>query len=90
MIIGEVQKVPHLKSAIKREIDFILESRETLIGMEVKAGEAERKADFKHIIWFGSKAVKGKRFLGLILYSGSEVLSFGKGLWALPTTMLWA
>jgi len=74
----------------KREIDYILESQETCIGIEVKAGESVRKDDFKHLIWFGATLVKEKRFFGVVFYLGSEVLSFGKGLWAFPTAMLWS
>jgi len=83
-------RLSHYRDHQKREIDFILESQDCLTGIEVKAGETVRKDDFKHIIWFGANLVKEKRFLGVVLYSGSEVLSFGKGLWAFPTAMLWS
>ena len=82
-------RLSHYRDHEKREIDFILESQDCLVGIEVKTGETVRKDDFKHIIWFGANLVKEKQFLGVVFYSGSEVLSFGKGLWALPTAMLW-
>ena len=66
----------------KREIDFIVKHDSELLGVEVKAGTVG-VGDFKHLKWFKNNLVKG-RFTGIVLYSGSEVLSFGDDCYAVP------
>lgn len=71
----------------KREIDFIVKNADgDLIGIEVKAG-AVGIDDFKHLKWFANNLAKTK-FIGIVLYSGKDVLSFGKSLYAIPLSYL--
>lgn len=73
-----------------REIDFIIEDRNgDMVGIEVKGGSRISKEDFKHMEWFKNKLVKDKKFIGIILYSGENTLSFGEDMVAVPTACLW-
>ena len=75
----------------KREIDFIVEDADgNLAGIEVKAGSGVGKNDFKHLAWFREHLAKGRRFVGIVLYAGSETLSFGNGMLAVPMSVLWS
>ena len=74
-----------------REIDFVVEDADgNLAGIEVKAGSGVGKNDFRHLAWFRDHLAKGRRFVGIVLYSGSETLSFGNGMLAVPMSVLWA
>ena len=73
----------------KREIDFLVEHPGgSLLGIEVKAGAASL-SDFKHLKWFAANAAPGE-FTGIVLYSGSNVLRFGEGFYAVPLSALGA
>lgn len=71
----------------KREIDFVVENGQgETLGIEVKAG-AVGLEDFRHLKWFGTNLVKGK-FIGIVLYAGDQILSFGNNLHAIPLACL--
>ena len=71
----------------KHEIDFLVNgTNDELLGIEVKAGTVGA-GDFKHMKWFASRFAE-KRFTGIVLYSGAEVLSFGGGMYAVPLIAL--
>ena len=75
----------------KREIDFIIENADgDLAGIEVKAGSGVGLEDFKHLAWFRDHLAKGRRFTGIVLYTGKETLSFGNGMLAVPMSILWS
>ena len=75
----------------KREIDFIVEDADgNLAGIEVKAGSGVGKNDFKHLAWFREHLAKDRQFVGIVLYAGSETLSFGNGMLAVPISVLWS
>jgi len=75
----------------KREIDFLVEREDgAILGIEVKASHSASSDDFKHLRWFQEKIIKVKKtFIGLVLYSGDQTLSFGKDLFAVPIASLW-
>jgi len=75
----------------KREIDFLVEREDgVLLGIEVKASHSVTIGDFAHQKWFKNKIIKGKKpFLGIVLYSGDQTLSFGENMLAVPTAALW-
>jgi len=52
----------------------------------VKAGSVAGD-DFKHLRWFSENLAK-KRFTGIVLYSGQDVLRFGEGFYAVPLSAL--
>jgi uncharacterized protein len=81
----------HYRDAAKREIDFLIENMNgDILAIEVKAGSAVKKTHFKHLEWFKNNLAKGRKFKGVILYSGEHVLSFGEGMWAAPISTLWS
>jgi len=81
----------HYRDREKREIDFLIEREDNaLLGIEVKAGSAVDKNDFKHMIWFQNNLAKSQAFIGIILYTGQFPASFGNNLWAIPFGLLWS
>lgn len=81
----------HYRDREKREIDFLIEREDSaLLGIEIKAGSAINKNDFKHMIWFKNNLSKSSLFVGVILYTGDIPLSFGNDMWAIPFGLLWA
>ena len=75
----------------KHEIDFMIQNDDgDILGIEVKAGSVVDKESFKHLTWFKENIANDKRFIGIVLYTGSHVLSFGEQLWAVPISCLWA
>jgi predicted AAA+ superfamily ATPase len=84
-------KFYHYRDRDKREIDFIIENdRGVLLGVEVKAGSAVSRNDFRHILWFKQNIAPDSEFMGIVLYSGENVLSFGPDMYAVPIAALWA
>ena len=81
----------HYRDREKREIDFLIEREDShLLGIEIKAGSAVHKKDFKHLFWFKNKLVNDREFIGIILYTGEHPVSFGPNLWAVPMGHLWS
>ncbi|MCL2792604.1 MAG: ATP-binding protein [Spirochaetaceae bacterium] len=75
----------------KREIDFLVEREDgALIGIEVKASHSVSSGDFAHQKWFRENIIKNKKpYIGIVLYSGEQILSFGEKLLAVPIATLW-
>ena len=74
----------------KREIDFIVESDNGfIIFLEVKAGSSINQNSFKDLEWFDKNIAKEKSFIGVVLYTGENILSFGKNMYAVPISYLW-
>lgn len=67
----------HYRTSDKKEIDFILETHDLIVALEVKAGQTVKRDAFKHIAELQQRSAK--RVLGLVLYAGEGVLSFGEG-----------
>lgn len=80
----------HYRDREKREIDFLIErDDQALLGIEVKAGSAISEADFKHLKWFRDHIAKNRLFIGIVLYTGSQLGSIGKQLYAVPISAMW-
>jgi len=81
----------HYRDREQREIDFVIETPDGMtVGVEVKAGSAVGLDSFKHLVWFRDRMLQNKApFLGLVLYTGEQVLRFGEQLWAVPMHVLW-
>ena len=72
----------------KREIDFVLRLVGIgILGVEVKAGSVVSKSDFSHLKWFKDNLCR-EPFTGIVLYTGSNLLSFGEHLFAVPMSAL--
>ncbi len=78
----------HLRTKA-HEIDFLIEDGErNYLAIDVKSSQRVNSDDFKHIRWF--QELEGREHcIGIILYSGHEVLSFGKRCYAIPFAALW-
>lgn len=74
------------QTAGKREIDFIIERGGRIAAVEVKYSRTVQKNDFNAIMFLQSRL---KSFqAGYVLYMGDRILPFGKGLYALPVSVL--
>jgi len=81
----------HYRDREKREIDFIIEREDGhLLGIEIKAGSAVYRKDFKHMLWFQKNLLNAREFTGVILYTGEYPVSFGSDQWAVPLGFLWS
>jgi uncharacterized protein len=79
----------HFRTSDGKEVDFILERPDgSVFAIEVKKSESVNIQDFKGIRAFAELAAN--EFTGgVVLYSGKEVVPFGKNLWAVPFHILW-
>lgn len=79
----------HYRDRDQYEVDGVLEDNAgQIVGIEVKAGETVRAADFRGLRLLRDRL--GDRFrAGFVLYCGTESLSFGDRLACLPISALW-
>ena len=79
----------HLCPQAAGEVDFVLEDPAgRLVGIEVKASATLDAKDFRGLKELASAV--GKVFVrGILLYSGEEVVPFGRDLHAMPLSALW-
>jgi uncharacterized protein len=79
----------HYRTHSQQEVDFVLEDqRGQLVGIEVKKTASPGGNDFKGLRHL--QEVTGKRFhRGILLYTGTECVPFGRSLFALPVSALW-
>lgn len=68
-------KLFHYRTSDKKEIDFIIETNEQLLAIEVKSGLTITQESFKHISDLQNKSKK--KVIGIVLYGGEHLLSFG-------------
>jgi predicted AAA+ superfamily ATPase len=80
----------HFRTAAGAEVDIVLETRRRdLVGIEVKASSTVQASDFKGLQEL--RGMVGDRLkAGVVLYTGSETVPFGNGLWAMPVPALWS
>jgi uncharacterized protein len=81
--------VYHFRSQAGREVDVVLEDRAgTMVAIEIKLTASPAAGTFS-----GLKALQelaGKRFrAGILLYTGKDMVPFGKKLSAIPVSALW-
>lgn len=82
---NDLFSIYHYRDRERREIDFLVEHADgSILGIEVKASSTVSLNDFKHMKWFQANLAKDRPFIGVVLYSGSTVLPFGKNFFALP------
>jgi uncharacterized protein len=79
----------HYRTQSNIEVDFVLENRQGQItGIEVKASATVDGKDFKGLRHL--QETEGPIFQrGIVLYSGRELVPFGKQLWAVPLSAWW-
>jgi hypothetical protein len=79
----------HFRTSDNKEVDFVLENPDgSLFAIEIKKSESVNAQDFKGINALAEFIPK--EFIGgVVLYSGKQVVPFGKNLWAVPLHILW-
>ncbi|MGH3770461.1 MAG: DUF4143 domain-containing protein [Pseudonocardiaceae bacterium] len=79
----------HYRDRDQYEVDGVLEDNTgQIVGIEVKAAETVRADDFRGLRLLQCRV--GSRFrAGLVLYCGTQQLSFGEALSCLPISALW-
>ncbi len=79
----------HYRTGSGAEVDFVLEEGgRRVAGVEVKLAQTIRKEDFRGLRSLAEDA-KPRFAGGVLLYSGSQCIPFGDGLWAIPFACLW-
>lgn len=80
----------HFRTQAGQEIDFLLERRDgAVVCIEVKSSSTIEATAFKAMQQLAGELKK--QFLrGIVLYTGQEVIPFGKNLFALPIQSLFA
>ena len=73
----------------QREIDFIVRSSDIIFGIEVKTSSSIDLKAAKHLRWFRERLAPKEKFIGMVLYTGKEVLPFGQDCYAVPLSALW-
>ena len=92
MVIVPKKSLPwserQILSRLKSQVSLVrYYEKQRKLGIEVKASESIRADDFKHLKWFSAQV---DDFVGLVLYAGNGILSFGSRLYAVPFSALWA
>lgn len=79
----------HYRTKDKVEVDAILENRQgKVVGIEVKASSTVGSGDFRGLRHLADRI--GDDFVtGIVLYTGTQTLSFGPRLRAMPVGALW-
>ena len=79
----------HFRTSVGHEVDIVLEARGgRLVAIEVKATATLNPNDLHPLRLFAEAT--GRRFRrGVLLYTGSEPVTFGPDLHALPMSALW-
>ena len=79
----------HYRTRDGREVDAVLEHHDgRIVAIEVKAASTVTADDSRHLHHL--RALTGDRFhLGLVLYTGTEILPFGDRVIACPIDALW-
>ena len=79
----------YFRTQAGQEIDVVMEDPAgRIVGIEIKAAATLTGRDFAALKDF-SESMGDAFYLGIILYTGSEPVSFGKNLHALPVSTLW-
>ncbi len=85
----ETVSFSHFRDKDKVEVDIVLECAGRLAGVEVKAAATVTGDDFKGLRKLQDTAQKNFA-AGVVLYDGEAVVPFGKNLYAIPISNLWA
>jgi predicted AAA+ superfamily ATPase len=82
-------EVSHFRTSDQKEVDFVIEnSKGETIGIEVKLESVPDQHDFAGLKLL-REAVGGRFKKGIVIYPGTEMVSFGENLWAVPVCYLW-
>lgn len=88
---NEDWRLYHWRGDKGREIDILAEVDRKLVAFEIKASVSVSEDDLRNLRWFKSDGPgRNRPVTGLIIHLGTEPLSFGDGLFALPLSVFWA
>ena len=79
----------HYRDSRKREIDFIIETDDSIYGIEVKSGTDIKLDSFKHLEWFRDNMAKDKPFTGIVIYTGERTMHWKNSMYTVPINNLW-
>lgn len=69
-----------------KEVDLVMSRRDRIVGVEVKSSSKVTREDFRGL----AELAKDPRFhRGYLVYTGSRIMQWPGGFWALPVTALW-
>ncbi|MBZ7924355.1 ATP-binding protein [Ensifer adhaerens] len=77
----------HWRDRDGAEVDIIAENGDLLVGFEMKASSTISASDFKNFHTFKTGPAKKWNFVGLVIYLGDKVLTFGDRHFAIPLSM---
>lgn len=79
----------HFRTLRGQEVDILLEDRKGRVaGIEVKASATPDSSDFRNLKILAE--IAGRKFhRGIVLYTGADVIPFGRELYAVPIHALW-
>ena len=85
----EFARAFHYRTRDGQGVDAVLEHHDgRIVGIEVKASSSVSGTDVRHLEHLREKT--GERFhLGVVLYAGTQILSFGDRILAAPIDTLW-
>ncbi len=80
----------HFRTRGGDEVDLVMEARDgTVVGVEVESSATVRSGDFAGLR--ALEEIAGHRFRrGVVLYTGTDIVSFGPKLVAAPVSLLWS
>ena len=81
-------EISHFRTSDKKEVDFVLDKGNEVIGIEVKLNSNPNVNDFNGLKLL-KEAVKDRFKLGIIIYPGTTLIPFGEDFWAVPVCYLW-
>lgn len=83
------RRITHWRDGGKRDVDFVLETPEGIVGLEIKASQNVTPSDGIGLRALCAAMPKGRPFLrGIVLYGGTEPRSLGGQISALPWSYL--
>lgn len=78
----------HYRDYDNHEIDMILESKNEIMGIEIKSSSRFDEEHFKNLRWFAKKYTH-KPFFGIVIYTGDLAISFNDNMYLVPINNLW-
>jgi len=80
--------VSHFRTSDQKEVDFVIEKKDGVVGIEVKLDSEPDNHDFAGLKLL-REAVRERFRKGIVVYPGTELVPFGEDLWAVPVSYLW-
>ena len=85
---SDTTKMFHFRDRSGHEVDFVLERRGRLVGLEVKSATSVDRSDARSLMWLRDQ-LGDALHLGAVLYTGKLPFRIDDRLWALPISTLW-